>query len=158
MKKLIFKKGDAVKAFQQNEVDYFMHCVNCQGMMGAGIAKQIKDTFPFVFEEYLKYCNSVKNTKELLGQTLIVDNVINLFAQHTTGTSKRQVHYGALVSCLSTLITSIEESYLTCDQKPISIAVPEYMCCGLAGGKWEVVSEMLEAMPSNVQIVVYDFN
>jgi hypothetical protein len=156
MKPLIQKKGDLIKAFQANKVDYIMHCVNCQGVMGGGIAKQIKDTFPVVYSEYVKYCKEISDSNEnLLGNVLIVDNVINIFAQNNFGMYERQVHYGALWSCLAVLSSGFNEIK---HSGKVRVGVPKLMCCGLAGGSWEVVSEMLEAFPPWVEIVVYDFN
>ena len=34
------------------DVDYYCHQVNCQGRMGSGIAKAIKEKWPVVYSEY----------------------------------------------------------------------------------------------------------
>ena len=39
-------KGDIFKS----NADAILHQVNCQGVMGSGIAKQVKENFPVVFE------------------------------------------------------------------------------------------------------------
>ena len=41
-----FYKGDLI---EDAKVDIVCHQTNCQGVMGAGIAKQIRDTWPRVF-------------------------------------------------------------------------------------------------------------
>ena len=39
-----------------NASEYILaHQVNCMGIMGSGIAKQIKDKYPEVFEQYRKF-------------------------------------------------------------------------------------------------------
>ena len=41
-------KGDLLEA----NLDYYCHQVNCQGKMGSGIAKSIKEKWPIVYKEY----------------------------------------------------------------------------------------------------------
>ena len=41
--------GDLLK---QDKVDIICHQTNCKGVMGAGIAFQIKRTYPEVFKKY----------------------------------------------------------------------------------------------------------
>ena len=35
------KQGNVVDALLNKEVDYIMHVVNCQGVMGSGVAKAL---------------------------------------------------------------------------------------------------------------------
>jgi len=42
---VIYKIGDVLKA----ETKVIAHQVNCKGVMGAGLAKQVKSKFPIVF-------------------------------------------------------------------------------------------------------------
>ena len=46
---MYYKTGDLLDA----PVDYICHQVNCQGRMGSGIAKQIKERWPVVYEGYM---------------------------------------------------------------------------------------------------------
>lgn len=39
---IIYRKGDVLEALRKGEVDIVIHQTNCQGVMGSGIAKQIK--------------------------------------------------------------------------------------------------------------------
>ena len=63
------------------------HQVNCIGAMGAGIALQIKNKWPVVFNDYKKECQLfVHNPKKLLGKvqdTLVSDKLVvaNCFGQ-----------------------------------------------------------------------------
>ena len=36
----------------KSNADYICHQVNCQGVMGSGVAKAIRDKWPQVYEEY----------------------------------------------------------------------------------------------------------
>ena len=64
---ITIKKGDVLRS----RAMYICHQVNCMGVMGAGIAKQIKAMYPEVYEEYKRVCNEHRrNPAELLGQNL----------------------------------------------------------------------------------------
>ena len=43
-------KGDLLEA----DLDYYCHQVNCQGKMGSGIAKSIKEKWPIVYDKYIE--------------------------------------------------------------------------------------------------------
>ena len=46
------------------------HQINCQGIMGAGLAKQIHAMFPQVYEMYQRNCTQAANRQDLLGKVL----------------------------------------------------------------------------------------
>lgn len=73
-----------------------LHQVNCQGYMNSGVAKAIRERWPFVFEEYSKICNPILNSRLIegpayhLGRVQLVQPVEdedlyvgNLFGQET---------------------------------------------------------------------------
>lgn len=45
--------GDLLEASE----DILGHQVNCQGVMGSGIAKILRDRYPNLYPEYKKYCD-----------------------------------------------------------------------------------------------------
>ena len=49
--------GDLLKVQKELNLDVICHQVNCQGVMGSGIAKQIRDTYPIVYDNYKKKCS-----------------------------------------------------------------------------------------------------
>ena len=88
--------GDLLK---QDKVDIICHQTNCKGVMGAGIAFQIKRTYPEVFKKYKEFCDEYENI--LLGRTLFVNCndgkvVANLFGQDGYGKGFCQTDYVAL--------------------------------------------------------------
>ena len=116
------------------------HQVNCKGVMGAGVAKQIKNKLlsKEQFEHYRRMCS--ENTPEMLlgdcwcysvngSKTL---TVANLFAENIPTGKGLDTNYDALKKSLSTL-----KQQARVYQVPISI--PGYLGCGLAGGDWEYV-------------------
>jgi len=54
------------------------HQTNCVGVMGGGLALQIRNKWPEVYKQYCSFCEGYQNRKaiELLGyvQDVIVDN------------------------------------------------------------------------------------
>lgn len=53
----------------ESSAQYICHQVNCQGVMGSGVAKQIRAKWPEVFDKYKKVCDDHSNNREaLLGQ------------------------------------------------------------------------------------------
>jgi len=120
------------------------HVVNCQGVMGAGFAKQVKDRYYEAFLQYEDVCSfsDDNDRKLLLGKCQQVGNIINLFAQLGYGKYRRYLNYGALYMALS----NISEK---------EFAIPYKMGCGLAGGDWEIVKEILDFSCNDSTIHVY---
>jgi hypothetical protein len=95
--------GDLLK---QDKVDIICHQTNCKGVMGAGIAFQIKRTYPEVFKKYKEFCDEYENI--LLGRTLFVNCndgkvVANLFGQDGYGRGFCQTDYVALEKAIATV-------------------------------------------------------
>jgi len=138
---ITYIKGDLVKALKAKQIDYLLHVTNCQGVMGAGLAKQIKANFPDAFNVY---------TRELrLGYISINSGVINMNAQLKYGTKARQINYGALGECLART-----KHHLSKQDNP-AVGIPYLMGCGLAGGDFEIVLEMVEHYLAEYNVIVY---
>lgn len=117
-----------------------VHQVNCQGVMGAGLALALRQKYPQMYAAYLKACALYK-PEELLGKiqfTKVTDEltVCNFFAQLNFGTGKVQTDYDAFEKCLKKL------AFKTSPDTPIYI--PYKIGCGLAGGDWEIIKELLD--------------
>ena len=124
------------------------HQVNCKGVMGAGLAKSLREKYPVCFTSYHRYC---KEGKFKLGMVQFckvnpVLYICNMAGQDGYGTQSRQTDYEALASCLTKLHAKSIELNLT----PY---LPYKLGCGLAGGDWNVVSKMIEQYCPNAVIV-----
>jgi O-acetyl-ADP-ribose deacetylase (regulator of RNase III) len=144
----------------ESGADYILHQVNCQGVMGSGVAKQVKDKFPKVYDEYKKWCNTIP-LDVLLGHAQFVNTqedyntsfkgIINLFAQNNFGyDGNRYTNYDALRNSL--------EWVKGCVFSNKTIAIPYLMSCHRGGGDWNVVYKMIEEIfkDHNVLICEYD--
>ena len=139
---IIYKTGNLLNA----QTDVIAHQVNCQGVMGAGVAKQIKEKWPNVYKEYCSYyLNKCDNIPDLLGRCQLVEisdtqYVANLFGQQHYGKSgKRYTSYDAIYNALTSLAMQM------LDNGMYSVAIPYKMSCGLAGGDWDIILAMLKS-------------
>ncbi len=142
-----------------SKVDVICHQVNCQGVMGAGIAKQIHREYPRVFEQYKLFCENKRlQDKSPLGscQLVYIDDkksriVANLFGQEHYGRGKQQTDYAALECALERLANN----KFLCENE-FSLGFPWMMGCALGGGNWKVVlpiiADTLAQYPGKVEI------
>jgi O-acetyl-ADP-ribose deacetylase (regulator of RNase III) len=147
MTMVYFKHGNILNA----EELIICQQVNCLGVMGAGLAKQLRDRYPRMYQRYAQLCENHGNQPDfLLGlvqYTREEDHVIaNLFAQLNYGRSKQQTNYDALRKALY--------SVSCCEQ---SIAIPYCIGCGLAGGDWDIVLQMIKEIFNDhvSRVVIY---
>lgn len=148
-----YKDGNLLDA----DVNYICHQVNCQGRMGSGIAKQIRERWPIVYENYMaefkeiegkiiqlcgQWENEIDVSDILLGRLQQVkvndtQTVINMFSQQYYGyDGKRYTSYDAFWDCLNGIKYSIP--------KGSKIGFPWGIGCGLGGANWEVIITMIE--------------
>ena len=132
------------------------HLVNCQGIMDAGLSKQIRTMFPQVYEMYQRNCTKTANRQDLLGKVLLCPIryngsewlVANLFAQDGFGLDKRYADYDALRKALTTVrtvATPLPARTLT------TVRIPYKMGSGLAGVSWNIVEQIIKD-----ELVAYD--
>lgn len=128
-----------------------IHQVNTQGKMGAGLALQIKNKWPQVFEAYSELCNSVPMSTLLLGniQTIEVADrllVCNMFAQDKYGREGVYTSYQHMELAFKKIAT-LPKRVSCC---PL-FYLPENIGCGLAGGDWQVVYSLIQTyLPSAI--------
>lgn len=134
------KKGDITTVTS----GIILHGVNCQGVMGAGVAKAIRDKWPQVYDDYRSVWRGHAQQGwpgPLMGQVAcsrINDNlaILSLFTQKNYGRDmgRRYVSYDAIGKCL----TEVASSFTDAD-----VHFP-LIGCGLGGGHWPIVREIIE--------------
>ena len=105
--------------------------VNAEGWMGAGLAMQIRNKWPVVYDLYR---GSVPRLGEI--QTICISGiknlwVFNLCAQRTVGIGV-QIEYVHFIACLKQIRERVVPTYF-----------PWMIGCGLAGGDWNTVIRIL---------------
>lgn len=128
------------------------HQVNCKGVMGAGVAKQLRAKYPSLYAEYTQFVNQYKKLG-LLGryQSVHVDNhiIFNIFAQEDYGRNGVYTDYDAMEKALKMAILEYEEDI----DKQLTIAIPYGMGAGLAGGDWDIIASILEGIEKQLNVV-----
>ena len=129
-----------------------VHQTNCQGIMGHGIALQVKQKYPEVYNAYHHYCKT-NLPSNLLGTCLICQAndgkyIANLFGQ---------LNYG---KCLQTdyekFKSGLVEIHDFAKEHNLSVAIPYKIGCGLAHGDWNIVYNIInEVFSDDVQMNIY---
>jgi len=132
------------------ESGIIVHQVNCQGVMGGGVAKAIREKWPQVYEKYRKrfsdnYYSSGSDFLASIDICHINDNlyIVNLYGQNlfksNTTDKIRFTSYAAWEEALPEL-----KDYIVRDNLPKQIYFPYLVGCGLGGGDWRIISAMIE--------------
>ena len=135
-----------IKANLLEQKGILVHQVNCQGVMGAGLAKQIRQLFPKAYNDYIIACksnNTTHNTSNLLGKVYYsqVNNnqiIAHLFGQNYFGYKGVYTDYNALNKGFKN-INSVAKKY------NLPVYIPYKIGCGLAGGDWNKVQSIIKA-------------
>lgn len=135
--------------------DIIGHQVNCQGVMGAGLAKQIRNKYPFAYECYKSYCDKAEDKKDLLGSIKQVSmgdgkTIVHIFSQYGYGRRGLYTDYSSLGKALKLLEIKARNF-------GESVALPYGIGCGLAGGDWEVVYSTIDTIFENYEVTLYKF-
>ena len=149
----------------QSNLPLIAHQTNCLGVMGAGIAKAIKNKWSIVYTQYVDKCRHYNYSKDLLGKCQVcvtedkpIKFVANLFGEYSFTESvapfeNRHTDYDALKKSLLHLKAICENTEIT------EIGIPYKLGCGLAGGDWNgVVYPMLQelfANDSTINLYIY---
>lgn len=132
--------GDLLQAKE----DIIGHQVNCMGVMGAGLALQIKRKYPKVFKVYKELVTEAENANSvrfLLGKSLVVESegkyIANLFGQYTYG----KIGQYTLMNALENALKNLKSFAL---QHDLTVALPYNIGAGLAGGDWDEILALIE--------------
>ena len=117
--------------------------VNCQGVMGAGLAKKIADKWPEVKESYVSFCKA-RDPSDLLGKVVFCKVDAGLMVASVFG----QIFYGSANRMIYTRYVGLGEGFrllaASKQRSGLPVYIPYGIGCGLAGGDWHVVSALIE--------------
>lgn len=143
-------KGNLLDMADKGHFNAIAHGANCFSTMGAGIAKQIKERYPKAF---LADNRDRRIPRERLGDLSMVlvgpSNFLlfNLYTQYNPGPN---LDYSALELSLRKMAMVLK---LTTNVK---IGLPQ-IGCGIAGGDWERVKEIIQRVLSDFEVTVVIF-
>ena len=158
---IYWKKGNLL----ESNCDYICQQVNCMGKMNSGIAKQIREKWPVVYQNYMAKCNfshpsGYIRPELLLGDIQIVglwddynetkfhQSVINMYSQLNYGyDGRRYTSYDAFWNCVNLIKQSVPT-----DKK---IGFPYNIGCGLGGANWNVILTMIDTVLADYTVEIY---
>ncbi len=142
MTTLEFVNGDILNT----KADIIVQSVNHRGVMGSGLAKQIKNMYPEIINGYVHICNtstfrSIMNSGLVYFYTAFNKDgsfrqIASVFGQENYGTDRRHTNYLSLMNGIAWVFEYAES-------QGYSVAIPYGIGCGLGGGSWEIVLMML---------------
>ena len=142
-------KGDIITLLKERKIDVLIHRCNCMGLMGKGLAKQIKETFPEAYKIVKK-----GNYPGTINAVLIEDSfIVNAFTQINIGkASKKYTSLSPINNFEEELEDTQENRYLFIRESlkkqkkhfsHLKIGIP-MIGAGLAGGNWEIIKKIIE--------------
>jgi len=126
-----------------------VNAVNCQGVMGKGIALAFKESFPRNFETYKRACD---NGSMKIGEVLLVEEKGKIIVNFPTKDSWRKK---STYDFISQGLESLAKAMV--DKKITSISIPP-LGCGNGGLDWNKVEALILATfekMDNIEVVIY---
>jgi O-acetyl-ADP-ribose deacetylase (regulator of RNase III) len=124
-----------------------LHGCNCFCTMGAGVAKLLRDKYPIV--EKVDNATLRGDRKKLGNYTrAAVDGgltILNCYTQYLYSSWEPQIDYDALSKCFEKIKFDFPNT---------NLSIPR-IGCGLAGGDWDIVSQMIESIFDDRTVYVY---
>lgn len=126
---------------------YILHQVNCQNAFGAGFAGYLNKVFPKAKQTYheawKRYYQAYGSKHAMLGSIAYAEGndftIVHCFGQEYYGnshkTNKIYTDYQAIEEALDTFRAHHPDAIAIC---------PYNMGCGLAGGDWNIISQILQ--------------
>jgi O-acetyl-ADP-ribose deacetylase (regulator of RNase III) len=148
-------KGDALDLFFKSKTDaVFMHGANCQQVMGAGIANQVRQQLAPLY--YLDQYDTRNPTQRFGSYSAVVvgqveDKIkigVNLYSQFETGAN---FDSNAFRNSLRAFCFS-----LPTNRENFTIYIPQ-IGCGIGGGDWNDVKSIVKMELRDFNVVVVEY-
>ncbi len=146
---ITYVTGDLLGATQK----VIVHGCNNRGVMGSGVARQIRARWPNVYEVYsLRHKVFGLELGDIVPVATLDDKIIvNAITQDGFGRDgQRYVDYAAIERCFETINDRVDAWEVT------EVAMPR-IGAGLGGGDWNVIESIITRTATNYTPVVYDF-
>lgn len=134
-----------IKYYDGNVVDstapIIAHQVNFEGIMGAGVAKNIREKYPDIMKDYQEFCKDYygrlgsvhfyKRGEDSKGNPLYI---ANCFSQRINSENGCLTDYDSFAFCMLYLRDTMIENNIE-----HRIAMPYKIGCGISGGDWKEI-------------------
>lgn len=133
------------------EADIIAHGCNAQGVMGSGVAKQVRTLYPAAYLEYRRWHEDYGLE---LGSVIWCNtkgkHIANCITQEYYGRDgQRYVDYNAIQECMK----KIHIYSLAGDE--LSIAMPK-IGSALGGGDWTIIEQIINNEFKTKEVLVYN--
>lgn len=121
-----------------------VHGCNCRGVMGAGIAKQIKIRYPIAYDIYIDEHRTKGLYLGRITQVEVEPNkiIVNANTQQDYGAHTCQVDYYA-VEVAFRRVNELAKYILANRGIVLDVCFPA-LGAGLGGGNWQIISEIID--------------
>ncbi|MNW28277.1 Macro domain protein [compost metagenome] len=144
---------------EQNSDLIIAHQANCHMKMYSGIAGQLRRKYPFAVDADINFPLSSQDRFGKCscgfgqGTNGSYKYVYNLYGQFEPGTDTQKTDYKQLKSALNMMMEHLHMRGI--DDSFSHIGVPYKLGCGLAGGHWPKVEEILQEVAAEHQRDIY---
>jgi len=120
--------------------------------MGAGIAAEIKRKYPDAYRADLATAFGSRHKLGLFSVGVVANNpnvkhIVNLYGQYSFGTGRVELDYEAFSSGIQKVVTWAEGI-----DPNMTVGIPYGIGCGLAGGDWRRVKEIINQSFANTTV------
>lgn len=150
---VVIKEGNVF----DSDADIICHQVNCQGVMGSGVAKEVRERYPNVYAMYRDYCEKNKDYPgRMLGiaQMVPVDKegsqwIVNCFGQNSYGYDGKQY---TSVDALTEAFKGVAKFARIIRGK---VAMPYKIGCCRGGADWDTVKKIIDVTFQGVDVELW---
>ena len=165
------------KKLFNSTANFIVHQVNCQGVMGSGVALQVAEIYPHVEQEYMKYLRYCKKNRinplgtaqyvpidtwaMIMVNTMKNNNVlaydsqyqyiVNLFGQDNYGMGVQQTD-------LKAMERAFQDIYEKAKFIEASVAMPYMIGSYRGGAKWEDVYSIIQKTFKDIDVEICRYN
>lgn len=150
---IILVKGDLLLS----DCNVLAHGCNCFNTMGRGVAGYIRHKYPEVYEADQKTISGDRKKlgtftfSEIEGLNLLIFNLYSQYYYGAVSHGKHYLDYEALENALVAIKRFLQERNIYNSSK---IGMPK-IGCGLAGGNWNRVQDILNKVFDDKEIYIY---
>lgn len=158
MNTIKYKTGDILTPNTTGREVVVCHQVNCRGVMGAGLAKQVRLMYPGAFAVYKEKCAEIKQGRGGLGDVQFCYYlsqsryiIANIFGQDGYGRGRQYTDYAALRKAFAHIAHVFPNA---------TIRIPYKMGCGLGGGDWSIVEQIIKEtlIANNISVEIWQYS
>ncbi|UOX40488.1 phosphatase [Aeromonas phage GomatiRiver_11] len=151
-----YVKGNAISLFLDGKYGMFAHGCNIFNRMGSGIAKEVRERIPELWEIDRKTSEGDRSKLGTISGIPVGEGVaFNMYTQATFWDPNDMLSYDAVRSCFAAVNEMCQE---TADfgLRP-TMCIPK-IGAGLARGDWDRIVEIIDEVTPNIDITVVEFD